>query len=495
MVQKEQVGADAACKLIMNFEKVVQDITNPGPLAVGGGQLTQEELKRVDPANLPAVRATVRAACCRLLGKEAPVPSTAEEAQVWMQAARFLGVRIQGSASEFPGREADMSAAAAAAMRAVLGQIEAGSKLMHNRDKVVEDITNPGARGVNGGQLSQKHLQRLPPTDKAAVNAMVLEVSGRLLGKPGSAPPPSADAQVWANAARFLGARIQVPSDWQRCESAGFPHRKADMSVAGAAALRTALGELEAALKLMSNRTKVVQDITNPGPQGLGGGSLTQLELKRLDSKHAATVDRMVSEVSSRLLGNEASGPSGKEEAQVWIEAAVFLAGRIQDPASECPGRGPDMSMAAAGALRTVLGQLEAASKLMSNHEKVVQDITNPGPSAVGGGQLTQLNLKRVDSKHQASVDKMVLELRSRLLGKTGSEPSSSDEARVWAQAARFFAARIQGSASECPGREADMSTDAVAAMCAVLAGIPNQTKNCSAAAAALLSTLSDMKN
>merc|ERR1719163_930546 len=99
------------------------------------------------------------------------------------------------------------------------------------------------------------------------------------------------------------------------------------------------------------------------------------------------------------------------------------------------PGRGPDMSPAQAAAMRTVTAQIEAASKLMSNRERVVQDITNPGPRAVGGGQLTQSNLKRVDRRHQASVDAMVREVCSRLLGNQMSMPSAAQEVVVWAEA------------------------------------------------------------
>merc|ERR550525_143689 len=58
--------------------------------------------------------------------------------------------------------------------------------------------------------------------------------------------------------------------------------------------------------------------------------------------------------------------------------------------------------------MRAGLAQFEAGSKLTLNGETVVKDITNAGPLAVKGGQLTQLHLKRVDSKHQVAVDAMV---------------------------------------------------------------------------------------
>merc|ERR1719375_964827 len=98
----------------------------------------------------------------------------------------------------------------------------------------------------------------------------------------------------------------------------------------------------------------------------------------------------MVCEVSGRLYGTVASELPAKD-ALVWADAAAFLAGRIQGSASDCPGRAADMTSAAAKAACTTLGQIEAACKLMSNREQVAQDITNPGPKGLKGGQLTQL--------------------------------------------------------------------------------------------------------
>merc|ERR1719191_2725917 len=114
----------------------------------------------------------VKAVCSRLRGNVIAAPSK-DEAQVWEQAAKFLGARVQGSKAEMPGREPDMSLASATAMRTVLGHIEAASKLMHNRETVVKDITNQGARGVYGGELSQTNLKRLEPKHEEDVDAMV----------------------------------------------------------------------------------------------------------------------------------------------------------------------------------------------------------------------------------------------------------------------------------------------------------------------------------
>merc|ERR1711985_151634 len=102
-----------------------------------------------------------------------------------------------GADYEMPGRAADMSLHAAIAMQKVLAQIEAASKLMSNKEKVVKDICNQGSTAVNGGQVTQTDLKRLQPGQQSSVDAMVSEVCSRLLGKNVSEPGPS-DAQVWS---------------------------------------------------------------------------------------------------------------------------------------------------------------------------------------------------------------------------------------------------------------------------------------------------------
>jgi hypothetical protein len=273
------------------------------------------------------------------------------------------------------------------------------------------------------------------------------------------------------DAAAFLAARIQGPEDALDNE----PHeqdRESDMSNVAKKALRAILGQMEACLKLMSNREKVAKDITNAGPSGVNGGQLTQLDLKRVAPNCQASVDKMLTAVCERLVGKGATGPSRPEEALAWAQGAAFFAGRIQDSACACPGRARDMSGNAAREMRTVLGEIEAASLLMSNREKVVLDITNAGPSGVNGGNLTQLDLKRVDRKQQASVDAMVKEVCSRLLGNNNGADPSAEQRQVWTQAARFLNGRIQSSAAACPGRTPDMSVAAATAIRTVLTQI-----------------------
>merc|ERR1719265_2032346 len=141
-----------------------------------------------------------------------------------------------------PGRGADMSPAQAAAMRTALAQIEAGSKVVGNREYIVLDITNQGARGVCGAELSQPNMKRVDRKHQASVDAFVREVGGRLLGTVMSEPPAKEDVLVWADAAKFFAARIQTPYVDCPC-----PHedRKADMSFAAGKELWTVVAQME----------------------------------------------------------------------------------------------------------------------------------------------------------------------------------------------------------------------------------------------------------
>jgi hypothetical protein len=235
--------------------------------------------------------------------------------------------------------------------------------------------------------------------------------------------------------------------------------------------MKTVLGHIEVACKMIWNRETIVKDITNAGPRGVKGGELTQLNLTRVDPKYEASVEEMVKATCNRLLGREVPGPSTPEEALVWLQAATFLSGRIQKSRSEMAGRAPDMSLHAGLQMQKVLAQIEAASKLMSNREKVVKDICNPGSNAINGGQVTQTDLKRLQPGQQSSVDAMVREVCGRLLGKNVSEPGPS-EAQVWADAAKYFHQRIQAASKEKPGRNRDMSMAAATAVRTVLAQI-----------------------
>ena len=107
--------------------------------------------------------------------------------------------------------------------------------------------------------------------------------------------------------------------------------------------------------------------------------------------------------------------------------------------------------------------QLEAARKLIINHKRVVADMTNP--YALSQGQLRRLPVSAL-----ADCDAAMREVARLLLGGSdaAAEPSA-DAAASWVKACKYLDARLQLSAEEAPGRAADMSPEAGAALRAAL--------------------------
>ena len=101
------------------------------------------------------------------------------------------------------------------------------------------------------------------------------------------------------------------------------------------------------------------RDVTNPEPK-------TQTELVRVKRAHAAYVDQALREVARRLLGRRPGldrfevrvDPANEAQAAAWAGTAAYLGGRIQSTKKEKPGRKPDMSPAAAAAMRAVLREV-----------------------------------------------------------------------------------------------------------------------------------------
>ena len=246
---------EAARKLIANHEAVLRDLTNPSAdKNIIGKPLTQVELKRVPVAQAQQADEALREVARRLLKEEAEQPET------WAQMAAYLNGRIQGTPEQKPGREPDMSADAAAAMRAVLKEVgggagerslasfaqparaEAAQRLLDNYEAVLKDVTNPSLElNINGSPLTQLELQRVLCITHGegdgkwrAVAQGLREVARRLL-------EPSLDmsavAATWAQTAAYLIGRIQATPDQK-------PEREPDMSAAAAAAMKAILREM-----------------------------------------------------------------------------------------------------------------------------------------------------------------------------------------------------------------------------------------------------------
>lgn len=121
---------EAARKLVGNHVAVVGDVTNPNPV-------TQTELPRVGAEVRSYVEQAMREVARRLLGRcaarclderlERTNPAYAAQQVVWAATAEFLSARIQ--VARLPsGRAPDMSPAEAAAMGAVLQEIQEEAK-------------------------------------------------------------------------------------------------------------------------------------------------------------------------------------------------------------------------------------------------------------------------------------------------------------------------------------------------------------------------------
>ena len=171
-------------------------------------------------------------------------------------------------------------------------------------------------------------------------------------------PPPTRPGQV------------DEPFDWGET---GTEHlwaalqQKIDSNRAfDATADAAAVARVEAATKLVGNRSAVLNDITNPVP------SPSQPDLKRVDVGVRSYVDQMLREVARRLLGRcaarcldermEVSNPAQQAQQAAWAAAAQFLSKRIQ-ATPIASGRAPDMSPAAAAAMRTVLQDIDEQAR------------------------------------------------------------------------------------------------------------------------------------
>jgi len=116
----------------------------------------------------------------------------------------------------------------------------------------------------------------------------------------------------------------------------------------------------EAARKLVSNHAMVLRDVTNSMPR-------SQLHLERVAMIDAPFADQALRETSRRLLGcpddMPAERPETPEQAQAWARTAAYLLNRLQGTRMECPGRDPDMSEAAAAAMREALAEVESLAR------------------------------------------------------------------------------------------------------------------------------------
>eukprot|EP00966_Prymnesium_polylepis_P230006 5322060-Prymnesium_polylepis.1 len=218
-----------------------------------------------------AVRAgMVEVARRLLLEGRSSEPHPPERAATFAQAAAYLTGRLQGTPEQKPGREPDMSAEAADAMKEALRHLGA----VHG-----EGVQ---ASAPADGQTAQDEH---PAADSAIVKAV------------------SGGAEIW-DALRTLATRV--------APSAAAHHGRAP--------------RLEAAWRLIGNREAVLRDVANPSAdKNIVGKPLTQLELKRVPVQHAAHADEALRETVRRLTAERE--PPRPEQPEVWAQMAEYLNG------------------------------------------------------------------------------------------------------------------------------------------------------------------------
>eukprot|EP00316_Scyphosphaera_apsteinii_P005660 CAMPEP_0119308512 /NCGR_PEP_ID=MMETSP1333-20130426/11508_1 /TAXON_ID=418940 /ORGANISM="Scyphosphaera apsteinii, Strain RCC1455" /LENGTH=258 /DNA_ID=CAMNT_0007312309 /DNA_START=119 /DNA_END=895 /DNA_ORIENTATION=+ len=145
----------------------------------------------------------------------------------------------------------------------------------------------------------------------------------------------------------------------------------------GAAAHHPSRAREEAVRKLITNHDEVLRDVcavTSPTPR-------SQLDLSRLPGQ-VTEVDQTLLEVTRRLMGSspesdeiEGFEPSTHQQAAVWLAACKFIDARVQATREECPGRAPDMSPAAAAAMRSVLNEISESASQTPEPSHVVETI------------------------------------------------------------------------------------------------------------------------
>ena len=162
----------------------------------------------------------------------------------------------------------------------------------------------------------------------------------------------------------------------------------------GALAAHSVVAREEAALKLQSNHSRVLRDVCNPGPLNIEDKPLTQLHLRRVAPKDELFADQALREIFKRLIGEGETAPTTQQQGVVWAATAEYLDGRLQATAAEKPGRAPDMSPAAAAAMRAVLKQLMAVNDQMlyaGNRSEMLEHLNSktvaPGSAPTSGWQ------------------------------------------------------------------------------------------------------------
>jgi len=308
--------------------------------------------------------------------------------------------------------------------------------------------------------------------------------------------------------------------NWEPLENA--LQNAGDRGATGVAAKHDQKARVEAATKIISNRQAVLNDICNPARK-----SVSRI-IEVVPAHLSIDVENGMRETARRLLGNSSMMPINRPDGdgrEAWVSMAKVMDARLQTSQEQCPDRKPDMSAAAGNALRDVLKEVcgeqfpsrvapfssgkmfkptnagpptcksdwssleralenynpglainaaakhsqqarfEAARKLITNRQAVLNDVCNPA-------RKTMHNIHEVVPLHLAgTVESGMKETVRRLIGAPGgvSRPDGPTELEAWVGMAKVISSRLQTSTQQCPNRAPDMSEEAAQALVDVL--------------------------
>jgi hypothetical protein len=303
---------EAADALVTNRGAILLDVTNPTPRS-------QPELIRVKRGGHSAFYAdeAMREVAWRLLGVRDSdfyaEPLTPRAAAVRITACQYLSDRIQSSADEKPGRASDLSPEAAMALRAVLSEVK------HEACALPWD-----------------------PSSEAKPPPATPFVVGKLEEALTAAPP------LWAKIRALLRHQAGPVPMTEELRDETYEALEAN-------------AREEAVRKLLTNREMILLDVINPSPS-------TQACLRRPAVHDVQHVDQALREAALRLLSDrpgakaleEQLDPVSPAQPLAWVDTSKYLSARVQSTQEEKPGRQPDMSPAAARALKIALRDVAA---------------------------------------------------------------------------------------------------------------------------------------
>jgi len=230
--------------------------------------------------------------------------------------------------------------------------------------------------------------------------------------------------------------------------------------------LKSRLARLEKLIKLLPSHIEVSSRATGevgPGRAEVAVEASTALDVKLESALAGATVgpslDAMVIAKPGFYSENHSDMLNMIGVAPHWAQLQQLLEGP--------EGAGASQATQADGvaASHSHEAREEAARKLITAHNSVLRDCTNPEPK-------TQLELRRVPGDLSSHADECLREVSRRLLGRRPGieqleerlDPNMQAQVMAWQGCAQYMISRIQGTEQEKPGRKPDMSNAAAQA-------------------------------